>query len=70
MKIAAAVTTSVLITKEMEVSDEQLKQLKQNPTIQFPMSPNDKPVVKTVLDVFDEDCNLLFSIGRNINDKL
>lgn len=70
MKIAVALQQIILITKEMEVSDEQLKQLKQNPTIQFPMSPNDKPVVKNVLDVFDEDCNLLFSIGRNINDEL
>ena len=65
MKIAVALQQVILITKEMEVSKEQLEQLKKNPTIEFPMSPKDKPAVKNVLDVFDEDGNLLFSVGRN-----
>lgn len=62
MKVAVSVQQILWITKEMEMSDKDIKERR----IEFPMLPQDKPVVKNIIDVFDEDCNLLFSVGRDI----
>ena len=61
MKVAISLQQILFITKEIEMSDDDIK----NKKVQFPMLPTDKPVVKNIIDVFDEDCNLLFSIGRD-----
>lgn len=61
MKVAVSVQQILWITKEMELSEDDIKKQQ----IQFPMTPKDKPVVKNIIDVFDDDCNLLFSIGRD-----
>lgn len=63
MKVAVSLQQIVSITKEMDVPDSVIK----NHSIQFPLLPQDKPVVKNIIDVFAEDGNLLFSIGRDVN---
>ena len=70
MKIAAALQQIVLISKEIDLPDDVVKAYQQNPIFfQMPLTPQDKPVVKQILDVFDEDCNLLFSVGRDKNES-
>ena len=63
MKVAVSLQQIVSITKEMDVSDEAIR----THMIQFPMNPADKPTVKNIFYVFDEDGNLLFSTGRDEN---
>lgn len=61
MKVAVSLQQIIWITKEIEVPDNYIN----NPTpIQIPVEPNDKPVVKNIIDIFDEDCNLIKSYGR------
>ena len=68
MKVAVSLQQILWITKEIEIDNEMINN-PQNYQFQLPISPNDKPVVKNIIDVFDEDCNLLFSIGRNEQNK-
>ena len=63
MKVAVSLQQIVSITKEIDVPDSVI----QNHSIQFPLSPQDKPTVKNIIDVFAEDGDLMFSIGRNEN---
>ena len=60
MKVAVSLQQKVSITKEMDISDNLLK----SHSIQLHLTPKDKPVIKNIIDVFDEDGKLLFSIGR------
>jgi len=70
MKVAAALQQIVLISKEIDLPDDVVKAYQQNPVFfQIPITPQDRPVVKQIIDVFDEDCNVLFSIGRDSNDN-
>lgn len=62
MKVAVSLQQIIWITKEFEVPDDYIK----NPIeLKIPIQPTDKPVVKNIIDIFDEDCNLLLSIGRD-----
>lgn len=63
MKVAVSLQQIVSITKEMDVSKEQIDKK----IITFTSDPKDRPVVKNVFYVFGEDGNLLFSTGRDEN---
>ena len=60
MKVAVSLQQKVSITKEMDIPDSLIK----SHSIQLNLTPKDKPVIKNIIDVFDEDGKLLFSIGR------
>ena len=62
MKIAAYVQQIMLIAKEIEI--DETKPLE--PQLQIPILPTDRPVVKQIIDVFDEDSNLIASYGRGL----
>ena len=62
MKIAACVQQIMLIVKEIEI--DETKPLE--PQLQIPILPTDRPAVKQIIDVFDEDGNLLASYGRGL----
>ena len=63
MKVAVSLQQIVSITKEMDVSKEQIDKK----IITFAFDPKDKPTIKNIFYVFDEDGNLLFSTGRDDN---
>lgn len=63
MKVAVSLQQILWITKEIEVDEKDIKKI--NPTnLSIPLLPTDKPAVKNIIDIFDEDCNLLASFGR------
>ena len=61
MKIAVCVQQITLIAKEIEI--DETKPLE--PQLQIPILPTDRPAVKQIIDVFDEDNNLIASYGRD-----
>ena len=63
MKVAVSLQQIVSITKEMDVSDAAIR----THMINFQTNPTDKPAIKNIFYVFDEDGNLLFSTGRDEN---
>ena len=60
-KVAVCVQQIMLIAKEIEI-DESLPIAGQ---IQIPILPNDRPVSKQIIDIFDEDGKLITSFGRD-----
>ena len=62
MKIAVCVQQITLIAKEIEI--DETKPLE--PQLQIPILPTDRPAVKQIVDVFDENSNLLASYGRDL----
>jgi len=62
MKIAVYVQQIMLIAKEIEI--DETKPLE--PQLQIPILPTDRPAVKQIIDVFDEDSNLIASYGRGL----
>lgn len=62
MKIAVCVQQITLIAKEIEI--DETKPLEAQ--LQIPILPTDKPAVKQIVDVFDEDNNLIASYGRSL----
>lgn len=65
MKIAVCVQQIMLIAKEIEI--DETKPLE--PQLQIPILPTDKPAVKQIVDVFDEDSNLIASYGRDLIEE-
>lgn len=61
MKIAVYVQQIMLIAKEIEI--DETKPLE--PQLKIPILPTDRPAVKQIIDVFDEDNNLIASYGRD-----
>ena len=62
MKIAVCVQQIMLIAKEIEI--DETKPLESQ--LQIPILPTDRPAVKQIIDVFDEDNNLIASYGRGL----
>ena len=65
MKIAVCVQQIMLIAKEIEI--DETKPLE--PQLQIPILPTDRPAVKQIIDVFDEDSNLITSYGRDLIEE-
>lgn len=65
MKIAVCVQQIMLIAKEIEI--DETKPLE--PQLQIPILPTDRPAVKQIIDVFDEDSNLIASYGRDLIEE-
>lgn len=65
MKIAVYVQQIMLIAKEIEI--DETKPLESQ--LQIPILPTDRPAVKQIIDVFDEDSNLIASYGRDLIEE-